>query len=87
MEICKLFIEKLLSNGNPAIGEFMTYIEKEKKLGGLKSDEWNMTHEFAKAFGKTFPKSYNVDDSWPTVFDEYYYDYCEKKGISLESNK
>jgi hypothetical protein len=38
-----------------------------------------------KVIGDQFPKGYNVEESWPTLFDEFYIWYCKKYNIKIET--
>ena len=64
--------------------EFMEFMEKEKASAQIKEDQWNLFLELLKVIGDMFPKNYNVEESWPTLFDEFYLWYCKKYNIKPE---
>jgi len=72
LEVCKLYIDNLLSLHFTICSPFLTFVEKEKKLPGLKQDEWNMFLQFCIELGAQFPTGYKKEDYWPILFDEYY---------------
>jgi hypothetical protein len=59
-------------------------MEKEKKSGQIKEDQWNLFLELLKVIGDSFPKNYSIEESWPTLFDEFYVWYCKKYNIKAD---
>jgi hypothetical protein len=62
----------------------MEWMETEKKSPQVKQDQWNCFLELLKTIGDSFPKGYTPEDSWPTLFDEFFEYYCNKYGIKIE---
>ncbi len=62
-EICKLYIEKLLSDHFPFCKNFIEFLEKDKKSLGLKRDEWRCFLDLCKSLGSDFPKGYTVEEA------------------------
>jgi hypothetical protein len=67
------------------VSEFLEFMEKEKASALLKEDQWNLFLDLLKVIGDQFPKGYNVEESWPTLFDEFYLWYCKKYNIKIET--
>jgi hypothetical protein len=59
-------------------------MEKTMSACQIKEDQWNLYLELLKVIGDQFPKGYNVEESWPTLFDEFYLWYCKKYDIKVE---
>ncbi len=84
-EICKLYIEKLLSDHFPFCKSFIEFLEKDKKNLGLKKDEWRCFLDLCKSLGSDFPKGYTVEEACkiniklgPILFDEFFENYTRK---------
>jgi hypothetical protein len=84
LDVVELYFGQLFGDQFKIISEFMEFVEKIKKASGISKDQWNCFLEFLKVFGDQFPKGYNVEESWPTLFDEFYEYYCQKYGIKIE---
>ena len=84
LDIARLYFEQLFGDQFKIIGEFMDFVEKTKKVPGLTKDQWFCFLELLKTLGDQFPKGYNVEESWPTMFDEFYEFFCKKNGIKID---
>jgi len=84
LDMVCLYFDQLFGDQFKIISEFIEFVEKIKKVSGISKDQWNCFLEFLKVFGDQFPKGYNVEESWPTLFDEFYEYYCQKYGIKIE---
>jgi hypothetical protein len=83
LEVAKFYLSNLFPKNNLA-AEFVTFLEKEKANHKLTPDQWNLFVDFIKTFNNKFPNEYNLNDAWPTLYDEFYIAYCNKNGIKIE---
>ena len=81
-EIAKFYWEALFCGYN-FIKNFIEYLENEKKIEFIKQDQWNCLLELVRHSKNNFPKDYSLDDSWPTLFDDFYIFYCKANGIEV----
>lgn len=82
-EIAKFFWEQLFCSYG-YVKHLINFIENEKKLQFVKLDQWNCLLELIRHFKQTFPNEYNLEDCWPTLFDDFYIWYCLKNGIEYK---
>ena len=82
--IYKLFFVELFGNQFKVVNHFLEFMETDKKDASINEDQWNLFLELLKAIGDQFPKNYNVEESWPTLFDEFYIWFCKKFNIKIE---
>ncbi len=48
-------------------------------------DQWSNYLNLIREMGDSFPTGYEpVYCAWPSLFDDFYYWYCDKKGIKYE---
>ena len=81
-EIIEVYFLKLFENIF-FVKDFVSFLKKTNKEG-LNKDQWICFLDFIKQYQYSFPKGYLVDDSWPVLFDEFYYEYCRNHNISYE---
>lgn len=82
-EVYKLYFTELFGNQFRLANEFLEFMEKEKQSAKLSEDQWNLFLDLLKVIGDEFPKGYNTEESWPTLFDEFYIWYCKKYCIEV----
>jgi len=82
-EIAKFYWEQIFCSYN-FIKDFIYFLENEKKIESAKLDQWNCLLELVRHCKNSFPNNYNLEDSWPTLFDEFYLWYCKKNAIELQ---
>ncbi len=81
-EIANFYFEQIFDSYN-FIKELIIFLE-EKKLEYVKLDQWNCLLELVRHCKNKFPEGYSLEDSWPTIFDEFYIWYCKKKNIEFK---
>lgn len=81
-EIAKFYWNALFCGYN-FIRSFIEYLENEIKVEFIKHDQWNCLLELVRHSKNMFPKDYSLDDSWPTLFDDFYKYYCKINGIEV----
>jgi hypothetical protein len=86
-EVVEIFYNQLFVNQFKIASKFLEYLAKNKGKEGLKQDQWNCFLEFLLKIGDKFPKGYSLKDAWPTLFDEFYLDYCERNHIELNEEE
>ena len=84
-EVVELYYKNFFSEYK-YVNEFIDFLKTEKKECGLNKDQWVTFVELLKTVKFDFPKSYSLEDSWPNLFDEFYYYYCKKHGIEVKKN-
>ena len=63
------------------VNDFIIFL-KEKNIKNLNKDQYFQFYELIKEIGNKFPNDYNSEvDSWPSLFDEFFYYYCDKNNI------
>ena len=63
------------------VNDFIIFL-KEKNIKKLNKDQYFQFYELIKEIGNKFPNDYNSEiDSWPSLFDEFFYYYCDKNNI------
>jgi len=82
-EIAKFYWEAIFCSYN-FIKIFIEFLENEKKIEFIKHDQWNCLLELVRHSKNNYPKDYSLDDSWPTLFDDFYIFYCKKNGIEVK---
>jgi len=82
-EVAKFYFEQFFCSYN-LIKDLVDFLEKEKKIEFIKLDQWNCMLELIRHCKNSFPNNYSLDDSWPTLFDEFYIWYCKKNGIEFK---
>lgn len=82
-----LYFKQFFSSQYKIVDKFIEFLIKNKGKEGLKQDQWNCFLEFIIKIGDAFPKGYSIKDSWPTLFDEFYYDYCERNNIDINEEE
>ena len=66
------------------VNDFIIFL-KEKKIKKLNKDQYYQFYELIKEIGFKFPNNYNSEiDSWPSLFDEFFYYYCDKNNIKYD---
>lgn len=81
-EATELYFKSLFGKYSALVNLFLNYLIKTKQEG-LNNDQWNCFKDFIQVFGNKFPKEYCINDSWPTLFDDFYIDYCKEHNIPL----
>lgn len=82
-EIAKFYWNALFCGYN-FIKNFVEYLENERKIEFIKQDQWNCLLELVRHSKNNYPHDYSLNDSWPTLFDDYYIFYCKKNGIEVK---
>lgn len=83
LEIAKFYWEQLFDSYH-FINHLINFLENEKKIEHVKLDQWNCLLELVRHCKNEFPKDYSLEDSWPTLFDEFFISYCKKNGIQFK---
>jgi hypothetical protein len=84
VEAVELFFGELFGLQFKLVTEFLDFLKNDRKNTPIKLDQWSCFLELLKNIGDQFPQGYNVEDSWPTLFDEFYEWYCKKYSIKIE---
>ena len=79
----ELYFTKFFPKHSKIVTLFLTLLEKEKKNCKLNKDQWVSFLDFIDTIANDFPRGYNLNDSWPLLFDEFYIDYCKKNNIEI----
>jgi hypothetical protein len=83
VEIIEVYYLQLF-NKYKIINDFILFL-KDKKIKNLTKDQYFQFYELIKIIGNKYPEGYNPEfDSWPCLFDEFYYFYCDKNNIKYE---
>lgn len=82
-EIAKFYWEQVFDSYY-FIKDLISFLEQEKKIEHVKLDQWNCLLELVRHCKNNFPNNYCLEDSWPTLFDEFYIWYCKKNGIEVK---
>lgn len=83
-EAVELFFNELFGPQFGIVKQFLDFLQNQKKSYSLKFDQWSCFLDLMKTIGDGFPNGYSTEDSWPTLFDEFYEWYCSKTGIPFE---
>ncbi len=83
-EVYEAFFKQLFGNQFKLVDTFLEFMQTEKKKEKMTQDQWNLFLELLKTIGDQFPKNYNLEEAWPTLFDEFFTWYCNKNGIKIE---
>ncbi len=83
-EVYELYFNELFSIHFKLVGEFLEFMKKEKESCKISEDQWMLVLDLLKCIGDQFPKGYNIDEAWPSLFDEFYVWYCKKYDIKIE---
>lgn len=81
-DYAELYFNQLFGNQFKIVKKFLEFVAVKKKKEQIKQDQWNCFLDFLIRIGDNFPTGYNTKDSWPTLFDEFFLDYCETNGIN-----
>jgi len=82
-EIAKFYWEQIFCSYN-FTKDLIEFLENDKKIEYVKLDQWNCLLELVRHCKNNFPNDYSLEDSWPTLFDEFYVWYCKKNGIEFK---
>ena len=65
------------------MNDFLTFSKDEKKSIGLNKDQWESFSALLTFLGNKnkFLDSYNMNEAWPYLFDEFYLYFCKIKNI------
>lgn len=85
LEVVEIYYLDLFSSYS-YVKDFVAFLKDQKKVE-LTLDQWNCFLLLVKTYENKFPKGYTVDDSWPVLFDEFYYWYCGKHNIPVEKKR
>lgn len=85
-EVYELYFNKLFGEQFSIVKEFLEYMKNEMKQQKLKEDEWQCFRDFLLNEGVKFPKDYNPAAQYPVLIDGFYYWYCKKHDIKIETN-
>lgn len=78
----ELYFEKIFQKYPKILKPFLAYL-KNQKSQKLNKDQWTSFFDLINMLDKDFPTGYNLNDSWPLLFDDFYVDYCKKNNIEL----
>ena len=82
-EIIEIYFPELFKKYK-FVNDFITFL-KEKNIKNLNKDQYFQFYELIKEIGNKFPNDYNSEiDSWPSLFDEFFYYYCDKNNIKYK---
>ena len=82
-EVIEVYFPQLFQNIS-FVKDFVNFLKKKGDNNGLNKDQWECFLELVKLYQNNYPKNYLVDDSWPILFDDFYYDYCKNHGIEVK---
>ena len=82
-EVIEVYFPQLF-NKISFVKDFVNFLKKKKNNNGLNKDQWDCFLELVKQFENNFPENFLVEDSWPILFDEFYYEYCHNHGIQVK---
>jgi len=80
-EIVEIYYSQLF-NKYDYVKEFLQFIKDKKNSCKITNDQWKEFLELIKLYKTNFPGTYDPNvDSWPTLFDEFFYYYCDNHNI------
>ena len=83
-EIVEIYFSQLF-NEYDYVKEFLNFIKEKKNSCHITNDQWLEFLELIRLYKTNFPGNYNPNvDSWPSLFDEFYYYYCDNHNIKYE---
>ena len=82
-EVIEVYFPQLFENIF-FVKDFVNFLKKKENNNGLNKDQWDCFLELVKQFKNDFPQNFLVEDSWPNLFDDFYYDYCNNHGIQVK---
>ena len=82
-EVIEVYFPQLFENIF-FVKDFVNFLKKKENNNGLNKDQWDCFLELVKQFENNFPENFLVEDSWPILFDDFYYEYCNNHGIQVK---
>ena len=83
-EIVEIYYSQLF-NKYDYVKEFLQFIKDKKNSCKITNDQWKEFLELIRLYKTNFPGTYDPNvDSWPTLFDEFFYYYCDNHNIKYE---
>ena len=82
-EVIEVYFPQLFENIF-FVKDFVNFLKKKENNNGLNKDQWDCFLELVKQFENNFPENFLVEDSWPNLFDDFYYEYCNNHGIQVK---
>ncbi len=82
-EVIEVYFPQLFENIF-FVKDFVNFLKKKENNNGLNKDQWDCFLELVKQFKNDFPQNFLVEDSWPNLFDDFYYEYCNNHGIQVK---
>lgn len=86
-DYAELYFTTLFGNQFKIVKEFLNFLSTNKKKEQIKQDPWNCFLDFLIKIGDNFPKGYSTKHSWPTLFDEFFNDYCKRNNIEIKDEE
>ena len=83
-DVYNLYFNELFGLQFKINNEFIEFMKTEKQSAKMTEDQWNLFLELMKVIGDQFPKGFNIEEAWPTLFDEFYLWYCKKYDIIVQ---
>ena len=83
----ELYFTQLFAHQFSLVKKFLNYHIEVKKKEPVTQDQWNCFLDLLIRIGDNFPKGYSTKDSWPTLFDDFFNDYCKRNNIEIESDE
>ena len=83
----EFYFNNLFGSQFKIIKTFLEFYSTIKKKEPMKNDPWYCFLGFLIKIGDNFPKGYRTQDSWPTLFDEFFNWYCKKYNIVIKEEE
>ncbi len=84
LDVYSLYLKDLFGIHFKLVDEFLLFMQKSNPPLLITEDQWQLFLNLLKEIGDDFPNNYNVEEAWPTLFDEFYEWYCKKYDIKIE---
>ena len=84
IDVVKLYYEILFFNKYPICKSLIEFLEEEK-INSLRKDEWTNILSFLQTLGESFPEGFELDYSWISLLDKFYYYHCKKIGKPIQA--
>lgn len=79
IEVVEVYFNQLFKDQFAIVTSFLKFIMEVQKLKGLNKDQWECFLDFLLNQGSTFPSTYNCDEYYPLLFDDFFKWYLEKE--------
>lgn len=64
------------------LDRWLSFLENDSNIRGIPKDTWNMFQNFSESFDLA---SYNSDDAWPSLFDDFVLEYRNEIAAKLSA--